>query len=51
MTDKDDDFTKVDDEIHPTKKLNRLEQEEISYQKAYKKLYLVMIISTIFIVV
>ena len=47
----DDDFHKVDDEKHAEKKMNRLEQEEITYGKAYKKLHMVMIISTFFIIV
>jgi len=55
--DKDDDFTKIHDqfegglEAEPKKKLNRLEKEEITYNKAYSKLVCVMILSSFFVCV
>lgn len=36
---------------NPEKPLNRLEKEKITYEKAYKKLVWVMIVSTVFIIV
>jgi zinc transporter 2 len=47
----DDDFNRVhDQESSPSKaKLNRLEKEEITYEKAYSKLVCVMIVSTFFV--
>ncbi len=45
----DDDFKRVHEEA--PKKLNRLEKEEITYNKAYGKLVCVMVLSTFFVIV
>jgi len=45
----DDDFKRVHDEATPKRKMNRLEKEEITYEKAYGKLVCVMVISTFFV--
>jgi hypothetical protein len=52
--DADDNFTKVGDSEAPApspKKLNRLEREELTYNKAYGKLVCVMVVSTFFVCV
>lgn len=49
--DADDQFKKVADIEQPKKPMNRLEKEEITYNKAYSKLVCVMIVSTFFVIV
>ena len=51
--DADDDFKRVHDSEKPEqkKKLTRLEKEEITYNKAYKKLMLVIMVSSVFVCV